>query len=128
MGTAEAPDATFDGLSESDGYDSLDAKLAAALSKIPHGELGRRVTHKVEVCAAAGKMIKGRQILFMIYEQFRLSEVAGSLYEIGDLMSVRLKGDALEHFLITWDSVVSGMKKMPEDLSLIHISEPTRPY
>ena len=88
----EAESATLDSLFESEGFDSLDAKLSSALAKVASGELGRRITHMMEVQAQAGKMVKGRQILWMIYQQFRLSEEAGAMYDFSDIMAVRLKG------------------------------------
>ena len=39
----EAKTASFESLRDSQGFDSLDAKLAAALTKLATGELGRRV-------------------------------------------------------------------------------------
>ena len=44
----ESPIATFESFRDSDGFDSLDAKLAAALTKIATGELGRRRTLMLE--------------------------------------------------------------------------------
>ena len=110
----EAEDANFETLGDSEGFASLDAKLAAALAKISHGELGRRITHTMEVQAKAGRMVNGRQILHQIYQNYRVNEEAGALYDFTDLMAIRLKGDnQLENFLISWDSVIAGMKHVP---------------
>ena len=110
----EAPDATFDGLSHSGRFPSLDSKLAAALAKAASGEIGRRITHATEIEARAGRMLKGRQCLLLIYEHYRINEEAGSLYELTDLMSVTLRHDGqLESFLNSWESVLAGMKEEP---------------
>ena len=45
---AEWPQTSYDSLRNSDGFDSLDAKLAAALTSTAAGELGRRITLAVE--------------------------------------------------------------------------------
>ena len=69
----------------------------------------------MEMTAKTSKMmVTGRQILHMIYANFKVNEEAGALYDISDLVAVRLKNDgSLEHFLISWDSVIGGMRKEP---------------
>ena len=59
-------------------------------------------------------MIKGRQCLFVIYEYFKTNEKLGSLYNFKALTSVALQGDNLEGFVSTWEMVLSGMDKVPE--------------
>ena len=66
----ESLDATYDLLAESGEFMSLDVKLAAALSKLASGDLGRKLTQAKEVEAGRGKMLKGRQALWMVYEHF----------------------------------------------------------
>ena len=87
----EKVETTFDELRNSDGFDSLDAKLAAALTKIATGELGRRIMLMVEQEASKGRMLKGRQILWMIHENHELDEERGALYDFTDLMAIRLR-------------------------------------
>jgi hypothetical protein len=82
---------TLDDLGSSGtGFDSIDAKLNAAVSKIAKGELGRKLTHETEKLGKAGKMMKGRQALCIIYEHFRTSEEAGALHDLDDLMNVNM--------------------------------------
>ena len=63
-------------------------------------------------------MLNGRQIGWLIYEHFRLSEVEGSLLEFEDLMSVELKGDNLVAFENDWDMHLSGIKTVPSEYVL----------
>jgi hypothetical protein len=110
----EAPDVTFDDLRDSEGLNSLDAKLSAALTKISSGELGRRIHLAVEQEALQGRMLKGRQVLWMIHDYHKLDEERGALYAFRDLQAVRLKDDRhLEGFLTTWESVLAGMRNPP---------------
>ena len=52
----------------------------------------------------------------MVYEHYKLNEELGAVYDINDLMAVMLKGDSkLEHFLITWDATLAGMKIPPRE-------------
>jgi hypothetical protein len=111
---AEKATATLRSLADSRRFDSLDAKLAAALTEVASGELGRRINLAVELEASKGKMLKGRQILWMVHDHHKLDEERGALYNFQDLMSVKLRGDAnLESFMITWESVLSKMHNPP---------------
>ena len=96
---AEQPDALFEDFQDSAGFDSLDAKLAAALTSNVGGEVGLRVTMAVEIEARQGRMLKGRQILRLIHDHHKLHAERGALYDFTDLMSMKLKGDSsLESF------------------------------
>jgi hypothetical protein len=88
----EDPAATYVQFADSAGYDSLDAKLAAALTSVASGELGRRITLAVELEAAKAKMLKGRQILWMIHDIHRLDEERGALYDFQDLVCEAERG------------------------------------
>ena len=59
-------------------------------------------------------MLRGRQALRMVYDYMKVSEQAGALFDISDLMAVRLIGDKLESFLHNWESTLTGMKNAPD--------------
>ena len=94
-------------------FPSLDAKIASSISKLAKGELGRSIVQQQEIAAKQGKMLMGRQMLFMVYAYFSVSADAGSLYSITDLMSVRLNDDRIENFLNSWNHVLAGMETYP---------------
>ena len=111
---ARQPDALLEDFQDSAGFDSLDAKLAAALTSNVSGELGRRVTMAVEIEARQGRMLKGRQILWLTHDHHKLDAERGALYDFTDLMSVKLKGDSnLESFWTAWESVLSATLHTP---------------
>jgi hypothetical protein len=113
---AEAPTATYDLLADSGEFGTLDIKLAAALTKVATGEIGRKVTLAVETEAKRGRMLKGRQILWMVHDYHKYDEEIGALYDYQDLLSVRLKNDScLESFMNSWDSVLAGMRVTPAE-------------
>ena len=60
-------------------FAGLDAKLLSGITDKAHGELGREITQKIEEYAKRGKMFRGRQAVFMVYEYMRVSEQAGAL-------------------------------------------------
>ena len=60
-------------------------------------------------------MLTGRQIAWMIYEHFRLTDMDGAVLEFTDLLRVELKGDNLRAFDTSWDETLLAMAQMPED-------------
>jgi hypothetical protein len=110
--------ATRDVLADPSPFHTLDVKLTAALTKICKGDIGRQIMTAKETAIRAGQMLRGRQILHMVYEHFSLSEREGALYDIEDLLSVKMRsGDAIE-FITNWDSVLAGMRIRPNDETL----------
>ena len=59
----DSPDATYDLLADSGEFVCLNVKLAAALSKLASGDLGRKLIQAKEVEARKGVTLKGRQAL-----------------------------------------------------------------
>ena len=71
-----------------EGFSTLDRKLAAALTPTVAGELMRRINNaKRTLLKQDGKLFSGRQILFMVHEQFRTNK------NLGDLLRVSWLGD-----------------------------------
>ena len=120
----EEASATYESLSTCPKkFNTLDAKLSAALTEICNGELGRKVSLRTEEEAKVRKRIRGRQILWIVYEEYRVNEEAGALRDITDLMKVTLKRDQckvdhLSTFMGNWFQVLAGMKTTPEDATL----------
>ena len=63
-------------------------------------------------------MIAGRQILLLIDQHFRMSEMDGGVYDTEHLFSVKMKGEKLQEFITTWDQVLAGLAKGPDDATL----------
>ena len=62
---------------------------------------------------------RGRQMLFIVYEYFKVDPASTLLYNIKDLMETRLHGDQLSEFLAKWDNVMIPMREpLPENLRL----------
>ena len=78
--------------------------------------LGREIALRTELEDKEDRLIKGRQLLWLVYHHFRLTEEAGGLYDLNDLMAVKLKGDqSLDKFMANWDSVLAGMRAEPPE-------------
>ena len=62
-------------------FHTLDAKLAASLTKIMTGEFARQVYILMEESGSKGKFLKGRQILLLSYQHYQISEVDGQMLD-----------------------------------------------
>ena len=64
-------------------------------------------------------MLPGRQILWLISQQYALDENRGALYNMGDLMNIPYPGDAkIEAFLTHWENQVEGQREPQSDGNL----------
>ena len=75
-----------------DDVATLDAKLASALTHTAPSDFQRPSQAKKAHAMKMGKMLAGRQILFMIDQHFIMSEMGNSVYEAEHLFSIKLKG------------------------------------
>ena len=118
----EKKESTYESLEDSGPFESLDAKLSAAVIKTcGKGPLGRKLNLKAELEANQGRLVRGRQLLWMVYSRFKVSEEAGALYEydINDLSAVSLKGDKnLEEFINNWDATLVGLTEAQPETNL----------
>ena len=94
---------------------ALDAKLLSALTNITTGDFARKVDTFQETEANEGRIVRGRQVLFMLHDHFSTNMKHGSTYALRDLLSVHLKGENLKTFISNWDQVLAGIQKVPEE-------------
>ena len=62
--------------------------------------------------------MRGRQVLAKLDAYFATSALHGSLYELEDLLGVKLINENLITFMSNWDTVLSRMKVTPDDTFL----------
>ena len=96
----------------------LDAKLASALSHFAPPDFQRALQARKAEAMKTGKMLAGRQILLMVDQHFKMSEMDNSVYEAEHFFSIKKKCDRLQEFVTTWDQVLSGIDKTPDDQTL----------
>ena len=112
----EDPEVSFEDLAEPEEFESLDAKLSAALRKVTTGALGRKITRlSNEDARKRGRLMSGRQTLWMIYQDFRMDERQVGLFSLEELFKVTLAGDNLVKFLEDWDLAVANLEKEPDE-------------
>ena len=82
----DVEETSFDQLASSGPlFNTLDIKIASALLGRAKGELGRKMTLEADKSANAGILLKGRQLLHMVYEHFATNEKLGALYSVFDI-------------------------------------------
>jgi len=132
---ARAPDVAFDwikatdravNLSELEDNDlpTLDAKLSLALRKIAHTDPAVQKEWNLHTTKfqKESKKIRARQMLFLLYAHLRPRVLGESLYELADLMNVRMAGDptkagtmVLEEFMFKWKKCLLNINtEVPE--------------
>jgi len=105
---------TIEALRKVQPFATLDAKLMSALTNTLTGEFARRVDTYKETEAAAGRIVRGRQVLWMIHDFFSTNIKHGATYALQDLFSVHLKGENLKTFITNWDQVLAGIRQVPD--------------
>ena len=116
----ERIDASFDNLVKSGLFRTLDTKLASALAKVcSHGLIGQEINTKSEEAAKNNVLLRGRQILLMIYQHYQLGETQGALLGLKHINAVRFRSEAhLEAFKNDWEMVLTNMKSVPDQETL----------
>ena len=113
---------TFDSLADSgeDRSVSLDLKLSISLSimlKEVNNEVSSSTAQKEHAAALQDKMLKGRQIAWLIFTFFKRNPKMGVFYSVTDLAKLDWLGDKNIHrFLVTWRLVSSQVQAtLPPD-------------
>ncbi len=97
-----------------EGWISIDRKLAAALTKIAHGEVGREIIQFSTVALNTNVIARGRVLLAMVFRCYASGDSAQVLYVLNHLQKLIVKGDGLESFHNTWSLVVSELSEPPD--------------
>ena len=73
------------------GWATLDRKHAAALTKTPHGELGKLLTLHSIACLKQGKAARGRVLLQFVFNHYSSGKNAELMYDINHIQKIRRK-------------------------------------
>ena len=102
-----------EGVTKADLYDSgdfgsLDSKLSAALGEIITGPLANDIAVERERMAKEDFYLKGRQVLLMMIEWYRVCDSAGAIYEFSHLQATKRTGNNLSKFMYDWNRLCWG--------------------
>eukprot|EP00919_Chromeraceae_sp_WS-2016_P013510 GHVR01031733.1.p1 GENE.GHVR01031733.1~~GHVR01031733.1.p1 ORF type:complete len:714 (+),score=95.88 GHVR01031733.1:463-2604(+) len=113
---------TFDSLADSgeDRFVSLDLKLSISLSvmlKEVNNEVTASTAQKEQAASQQNKMLKGRQIAWLLFTFFKRNPKMRVFYSVTDLAKLDWMGDKNIHrFLMTWRLLISQMQTtLPAD-------------
>ena len=91
----------------------LDAKIASALNKIIQNfQFKKKVSLEEQKAQKEDLFLRGRQIAFMINDNFRVTDAHDTVLDYADLFSVTLHDDNIQEFDTRWDEVLLSMSKI----------------
>ena len=80
--------------------------MLSATTNILEGAFARQIDTFKERDANAGRLVRGRQVLFKLDNFFSTNAQHGSVYEFEDLLSVKMVNEKLETFMPNWETVL----------------------
>ena len=95
-------------------FDVFDARIASALNKIIHNsKFKRRISLEERKAQKEDRFLRGRQIAYLIYDQFRVTGTHDSVENYTDL--IVLRNDDIQEFDSQWEGILLSMTKIPHD-------------
>ena len=90
--------------------------FASALNKIIHNShFKRKISLEEQKAQKVDRFLRGRQIAYLIYEQFRVTGTHDSVENYTDLFTIVLRNDDIQEFDSKWDGILLSMTKIPHD-------------
>ena len=78
-------------------FEVLDARIASALNKIIHNShFQRKISLEEQKAQKEDRFLRGRQIAYLIYEQFRVTGTDDSVENYTDLFTIVLRNDDIQ--------------------------------
>ena len=97
-------------------FEMLDAKIASALNKIiQYSQFKKEVSLEEQKVQKEDRFLRGRQIAFMIYDYFRMTDAHDTVLDYDDLFSVTFHNDNVQEFDAICDEVLLSMSKIASD-------------
>ena len=97
-------------------FEVLDAKIASPLNRIIHNtQFKRKVSLEEQKTQKQDRLLRGRQIAYLIYEYFRVTGANDSVENYADLFTIGLRNDDTQEFDSNWDGILLSMTKIPPD-------------
>ena len=75
----------------------------------------RKISLEEQKAQKEDRFLRGRQIAYLIYEQFRVTGTDDSVENYTDLFTIVLRNDDIQEFDSKWDGILSTMTKIPHD-------------
>ena len=97
-------------------FEVLDTRITSALNKIIHNShFTRRISLEEQEAQKQDRFFRGRQIVYLIYDYFRVTGSHDSVEKCTDLFTIVLRNDDIQEFDSKWDGILLSMTKIPHD-------------
>ena len=97
-------------------FEVLDARIASVVNKIIHNShFKRKIGLEEQKAQKEDRFLRGRQIAYLIYEQFGVTGTDDSVENCTNLFSIVLRNDDIQEFDFKWDGISLSMTKIPHD-------------
>ena len=97
-------------------FELLEARIASALNKIIQStRLKKKVSLEEMKVHKEDRFLRGRQIAYLIYEYFRVTEANDSVENYAELFTVVLQNDKIQEFDTKWDEILLSMTPISTD-------------
>ena len=99
-------------------FEMLDAKIASALEKSILNSCSTKVSLSEQEAQLGDRLLRGRQIAFMIYEYIRVTGAHEPVLDYSDLFRITLHGDNIQDSDTRWDQALCCLQvKCPSKMS-----------
>ena len=106
---------SFKGIRTPD-FEVLDASIASALNRIIHdSQFKRKISLEEQKAQKEDRFLRGRQIAYLICEQFRVTGTHDSVENYTDLFTIILRNDDIQEFDSKWDGILLSMTQIHSD-------------
>ena len=101
---------------DSPNFEMLDARTASALNKIiQNSHFKKKVNLEEQKAQQEDRFLRGRQIAYMIYDNFRVTGTHDTALDYADLFSITLRNDDVQDFDTILDEILLSVTKVPSD-------------
>ena len=87
-------------------FEVLDSKIASALKKLLTAHFKRRAYMEEQKTHQDNPCLKGRQMAYMICDNFKISGTSEALLGFNDMLRLQLKNDNVQSFYTKRDEVL----------------------
>ena len=102
---------THEELNDPGDFETLDYKIGTAVQEIlKDDELGSKIMLLEAEYTKRDETLGGLQQLWMFLDSFGLNDGAEQLYDLEELLEVRMRKNKLVEFLFEWDTIIFGLR------------------
>ena len=102
-------------LSESGPFPVTDLNLATAINKIKGGAIRNKIDIADEECDRQNRMMMGRQMLWIYYDENRIASVDKSIVDWSTLLDCKYKNGNLSGFWHEWTMILNNLVDQPSE-------------